>query len=67
MPEFTDFKEAFQWWLDNEYPNLPTDEKTKLRLTKADFKRGKTISDDLIQKILKKYGNIELLIKYHSK
>jgi hypothetical protein len=64
MPEFQDFKSAFQWWLENVYPDLPSEEKVKLRFTKSDFVKGKTVSSDLIHQILEKYGEIELLIKY---
>jgi hypothetical protein len=67
MPEFTNLKDAFQWWIENVYPDLPSEDKLKLRLTKADFIRGKTISDNLIQKILGKYGDLELIVKYETK
>jgi hypothetical protein len=64
MPEFQDFKSAFQWWLDNVYPDLPSEEKLNLRKTKYAFLNNRTVSNDLIQEIMKKYGRVEISVKY---
>ena len=68
MPEFQDFKSAFQWWLENVYPDLPSEEKFQLRYKKRDFlKNPNSVSDDKIQEILRKYFDVKLQINLLDK
>lgn len=67
MPEFTNLKDAFQWWIENEYHRLPPAEKENIRFFKYNFKKGKPISKDKMLEILEKYMNVEYNIKIERK
>ncbi|MCU0443745.1 MAG: hypothetical protein MUE85_02430 [Microscillaceae bacterium] len=63
MPQFNDLKAAFAWWLENEYPKLPTEDKKNLKYAKYDFVKRNLISQDRILVILEKYTDFELKIE----
>lgn len=66
MQTFHSFKEAFTWWLENVYPNLPIDEKREWYKVKYDFLHRSNVSDTKIQEILKRYGNLKITLEYEN-
>jgi galactose-1-phosphate uridylyltransferase len=64
MPEFTNLNDAFQWWIDNIYPDLEPAEKDTLKHFKYNFLKGRSLTKDKIFEILEKYGKLEISIKY---
>lgn len=67
MPQFNDLKTAFTWWLENEYPDLPTEDKNSLKVVKYDFLKRNKVSSDKIQAIMAKYGDFKMIIEYEKK
>ncbi|WP_026629492.1 hypothetical protein [Dyadobacter alkalitolerans] len=66
MKTFNTIEEAFAWFLENIYKNLPPDEK-KGELTNAwrNFTHKKGISQKRMQSILKRYGfDVKLMVTY---
>ena len=61
MKTFSNVKDAFEWWIENIYRNLPPDEK-KGRLTTAwrNYTHNLGISEKKMLDILKDYGEIEV-------
>ena len=50
--EFDTVEKAFQWFLENIYPSLSTEEKKQIKDAKHDLKRGKTVSEGKMKEIL---------------
>jgi hypothetical protein len=67
MPQFNDLKAAFEWWLENVYPDLPTEDKKTLKYAKYDFEKRNLISQGRILEILNKYADFELKIDVKKK
>lgn len=60
MPEFKTLPEAFEWFLENIYPKLPTEQKTPLRAARHSFyKEGKKVSEKRMKRILDEHSNYE--------
>lgn len=57
MQAFSSIEEAFKWWLDNIYPNLPP-EKKKGKLTYAwrNYTHSKSLSQEKMSDILEANG-----------
>ena len=63
MPEFNTLPEAFEWFLENVYPDLPTEQKTStLRSAKSSYyKEGENVSEKRMQRILHKHCGYTLI------
>jgi hypothetical protein len=60
MPQFQTIEEAFEWFLENTFPELPTEDKRKLKDAKyAFYKDGLKVSTIRMKRILSEYGNFE--------
>ncbi|MEO6283916.1 MAG: hypothetical protein ABIN80_20910 [Dyadobacter sp.] len=70
MITFSSIDEAFKWFLENIYKNLPADQK-KGRLTYAwrDYTHGGSITEKRMRQILEEYGDIEIktVVSYRPK
>ena len=57
MPQFKTIHEAFGWFLENVFPELPTEDKIKLRNAKYDYyKEGLKVSTKRMMRIMNEYG-----------
>ena len=70
MKSFSSIDEAFKWFLENVYKNLPPDQK-KGRLTYAwrDYTHGGSITEKRMREILEEFGDIEVktIVNYKPK
>jgi hypothetical protein len=68
MPQFQTIEQAFEWFLENVYPNLPTEEKRKLRTAKYSFyKEGLGVSKARMTRVMNEYGEFFTLYEYKEK
>ncbi len=68
MAQFTSIEEAFGWFLENVFPNLPTEEKIKLRTVKYNFyKEGLNVSTKRMARIMNEYGDFVTWYEYKDK
>ncbi len=59
MQTFTSIEEAFKWFLENIYKNLPPDEKKgKLTYAWRDYTHNGSISEKRMKQILEEFGDI---------
>ncbi len=63
MPQFQTIEQAFEWFLENVYPGLPTEQKTPaLRVTKSIYYKGvERISEKKMKRILDEFCDYELM------
>ena len=67
MPQFKTIHEAFGWFLENVFPELPTEDKIKLRNAKYNFyKEGMRVSHKRMTRILNEYGKFQVLYEFES-
>ena len=60
MPEFQTIEQAFEWFLENVFPELPTEDKIKLKDAKyAFYKEGMKVSINRMKRIMNEYGEFE--------
>ena len=65
MPQFKTIEEAFEWFLENVFPELPTEDKIKLRNAKYNFyKEGLGVSKARMIRVLNEYGELINLYEY---
>jgi hypothetical protein len=62
MPEFTTIQDAFQWWIDNIYPELAVEDKKTLRLSKSKFLKNRPLSGDKMLEIMEKYSQAQIKV-----
>lgn len=63
MKIFKSVEEAFEWFLDNVYKNLPADQKKgKLTYAWRDYTHGGSISEKRMKQILNEFGDIEIKV-----
>ena len=68
MPQFQTIEQAFEWFLENVFPTLPTEEKIKLRTAKYSFyKEGLNVSKKRMARIMNEYGEFVNLYEYRDK
>jgi hypothetical protein len=67
MPEFTTIQDAFRWWVENEYPKLPTEDKNIVKYAKYDFLKRNLVSREKILEIFEKYADFDLKIDIRGK
>ena len=67
MPQFNTLPEAFEWFWENVYPHLPSEQKTgALRNAKyAYYKTEEKVSEKRMQRILEEY--VDYQIKHEVK
>lgn len=64
MPEFQTITQAFEWFLENIYPDLPTERKTPLREAKHTFyNKDRNMSTKRMKRILDEHSDYEQLHK----
>lgn len=63
MPAFTNLNEAFQWWIENIYPDLEPNEKENLRYFKYNFLKNRPISEDKMREMMSKGCSLKEIIK----
>jgi hypothetical protein len=57
MPQFDSLSEAFEWFLENIYPSLPTEQKTPLRYVKYTFySKDRRVSEKRMRRILDEHA-----------
>lgn len=56
MKKFDTLEDAFQHFLDNVYPKLPSDQKLKCKDARYDFLKRGSISHNKMEKVLEVYG-----------
>ncbi len=67
MKEFEAIEEAFRWFLENKFPELPTEDKIKLRDAKYCFyKEGKKVSEKRMKRIMSEYGNFKTIFRFED-
>lgn len=53
MPQFDSLPEAFEWFLENIYPDIPTEQKAPLRTIKYSFySKNRRVSEKLMRRVL---------------
>ena len=64
MPQFNTLPEAFEWFWENVYPHLPSEQKTPaLRTAKhAYYKRDENVSEKRMRRILAEHVHFQ--VKY---
>jgi hypothetical protein len=61
MPQFDSLPEAFEWFLENVYPKLPTEKKTPLRSVKyAFYSKDRRVSEKLMRRVLDEHAVYEV-------
>jgi len=64
MEEFKTLTEAYEWFLENVYPDLPTSQKRLLRDAKYSYyKEGKKVSEKRMQRILSDYCELDIVFR----
>jgi len=59
MQYFDSLEEAFQWFLDNTYPKLKTEQKNEMKDARHDFTTGRSkVSHKRMLKFMTKYGKV---------
>ena len=62
MPQFQTIEQAFEWFLENVFPILPTEDKIKLKNAKHDFyKEGLRVSHKRMIRIMNEYAGFQTL------
>jgi hypothetical protein len=67
MPEFTNLNDAFQWWIENIYPDLKPEEKENLRYFKYNFLKNRPISEDKMRAMMTKDCNLKEIVIIEKK
>ncbi|HAS45904.1 MAG TPA: hypothetical protein DCS93_35810 [Microscillaceae bacterium] len=68
MPQFQTIEQAFEWFLENTYPQLTTEQKQKLRDAKHDYTTGRSkVSQKRMMRIMDEYGEFEIQYIYENK
>ncbi|HAS46482.1 MAG TPA: hypothetical protein DCS93_38730 [Microscillaceae bacterium] len=69
MPQFQTIEQAFEWFLESVYPNLPTEKKTStLRGIKhAYYSEGEKVSEKRMKRVLAEYCNYEVIHNVEEK
>jgi hypothetical protein len=64
MKQFGTIREAFDWWIREYYPNLPSNvKKGKPVAAWRDYHYGRGISEERMRKILIEFGDFEITLK----
>lgn len=64
MQEFNTIEEAFRWFLENKFPELPTEDKIALRDAKYCFyKEGKKVSEKRMKRIMTQYTSFNIVFR----
>ena len=57
MPQFDSLPEAFEWFLENIYPDIPTEQKAPLRTIKyAFYNKNRRVSEKRMRRVLDEYS-----------
>jgi len=67
--DFKSITEAFEWFMENVYPELPPEQKHKLKDVKYDhYKRDdKNVSDKRMKKVLNEHNYaLEFIVRLHE-
>lgn len=67
MPDFKTLPEALDWFFENVFPHLSTEEKRKLKDVKYDhYKRSTNVSANRIRRVLNTYGKVETFHRFEE-
>ncbi len=67
MPEFSTLTQAFEWFLENVYPHLPSEKKRALKDVRYDFyKEGKRVSVNRMTRVLNEYSDFENVFRLNE-
>ncbi len=67
MSQFQTVEQAFEWFLENVYPHLSTEEKQKYRNAKYEYyKEGLRVSHKRMIRIMDEYGEFGTLYTYKT-
>ena len=63
MPQFQTIEQAFEWFLEEVYPSLPTEQKTTtLRATKSIYYKGeRKVSTKKMRTILEQFCDYQVM------
>ena len=62
MPQFQTLEQAFEWFLEHVYPNLPSEDKHILRNAKYYYyKEGEKVSTKRMNTILNEYSKFKII------
>ena len=65
MPQFQSIEQAFEWFLENVFPELPPNKKYALRDARYSFyKEGKKVSEKRMKRILDEQGDFEIIYRF---
>ena len=66
--DFNSIKEAFDWFMENVYPNLSPEQKQKLKDVKYDYNNPKRggVSEKRMQRVLTNHNHsLEFIVRMH--
>ncbi len=65
MKEFKSTEEAFVWFLENVFPQLPTEDKIKLKDVKyCYYSKDRKVSEKRMQRVLGEFGDFEVVYRF---
>ncbi|WP_299457952.1 hypothetical protein [uncultured Microscilla sp.] len=68
MQEFDTIEEAFRWFLENVFPELPTTSKVKLRDVKFSYySEDRKVSEKRMKRVLSEYGEFKTVYQFTKK
>jgi hypothetical protein len=68
MPQFKTIEQAFEWFLENTYPDLPTEKKQKIKQVKYEYyKEGVSVSHKRMMRVMNEYADFEIFYDIKSK
>ena len=68
MPQFQTIEQAFEWFLENVFPTLPTESKRKLKNVKHEYyKEGVNVSTKRMSRVLSEYTDFGMFYSVEIK
>lgn len=58
--KFTSTTEAFEYFIENIYPTLDSEDTRKTKVIVSRFKNGNSITDSKLEEVLQKYANAKI-------
>ncbi|EAY30569.1 hypothetical protein [Microscilla marina] len=68
MPEFKTLHDAFEWFLENVYPQLSSEQKRRLKDVRYDFyAEGRKVSVNRMNRFLHEFSDFENIFRVNNK